>query len=70
MSENHNCTHLINAAAVRRAFLDRIQVVRAGTTWAPTRVSQEALDAVERAALRAIDRIIESHPTVGKTVNP
>jgi len=59
---------LINRAAVRAAFLERIQIVRPGTVFVPTRVAESALVDVEAATLKAIDRIIATHPTKGKTI--
>ena len=35
-----------------------------------TRVSKEAIDWVESQVILAIDRLIETHPSLGKTIKP
>lgn len=57
----------IKTSAVRRFLLDYAKATR-GHTW--TRVSPEAIAQVDAAAQRAAERIVDQHPSIGKTIKP
>ena len=57
---------LLNHAAVRATLLELAAANRPG--WAPSRVSDNVLRAVECDVLRILSRIIEQHPSTGRTI--
>ena len=58
---------LINAAAVRKFLLAYADQTR-GHTW--TRVSAEAIAQVDAACRRACEKLVDQHPSTGKTIKP
>jgi hypothetical protein len=58
---------LINRSKVKQFILERWASKRAHML---TRVSNEAFVAVEAALIRAVDRMIDEHPSKGKTFQP
>ena len=56
---------LTNKAAVKKYILTRTAELR--PHWDCTRVSQQALDEIEARLQNMITRMVESHPTKGKT---
>jgi len=59
---------LLNRAQVRRFILDTARVMR--PFWGCTRVSEEGMERIEADLRVRIRRMIECHPTVGKTFRP
>jgi len=58
---------LVNRTEVKKQFLSRWENKRSHKM---TRVSKEAIDWVESQVILAIDRLIETHPSLGKTIKP
>lgn len=58
---------LINKSNVKRFILERWASKRSHEI---TRVSNEAFVAVEAGLVRVIDRLIDEHPSKGKTFQP
>jgi len=59
---------LLNRSAVRKYVLDRAKQTR--PQWGPSRVATQAYEQVEARLRVILDRMIETHPTKGKTFNP
>ena len=56
---------LINQSETKKFIRNKIERLRPG--WAVTQISQEAIDIIEARLRNMIIRMIESHPTRGKT---
>lgn len=59
---------LLNKAACKRFILAKVESLRPG--WKATRVSKEALDALEAKIRTIIVAQVQSHPTLGQTFRP
>lgn len=60
--------HLINKSAVRHYVLERWQKVRPGHKM--TRVAPETIIWAEATLRNQLDKMLQSHPSVGKTIRP
>jgi len=56
---------LINISHTKQFILEKIQSLRPG--WGANRVSKGALDLINAKVRILITRMVESHPTKGKT---
>ena len=56
---------LINTSAIRALILATVAETRHG--WPCTRVSQEAIDAINADLKRIIEKRVHQHPSIGKT---
>lgn len=59
---------LLNKAALKKFILAKIEAMRPGLGL--TRVSKEALEALEARLKNMIENDISTHPSVGKTYKP
>jgi|GEM_PF-2510706 len=57
---------ILNKAATKAYLLELANERRPG--WAPTRVSPAAIDSLERSLRKIASRLIDQHPSVGKTI--
>ncbi len=66
--ESIGMASLLNQVQVRRFILEKARAMR--PYWPCTRVSEEGLMRIEADLRNRIERMIECHPTVGKTFRP
>ena len=57
---------ILNRSAAKTLLLDLANERRPG--WSPTRVSQAALNSLERSLRKIATRLVDQHPSVGKTI--
>lgn len=61
-------TSLLNRAAIKKYILDKANNMR--PTWGCTRVSKEAVEAIESKLRALIVAQVQAHPSIGKTFKP